>query len=141
MSTKRQFLMGSTIWHEVYENTKCVIMEDTLNQYVDLHNYGSGVKHIYFTHIIVLPTSELHPNFQRYRPRKKEVHFGINLGYEEVKSRTNDEVLQLMGQSFLDSILRYPELKIKDFDHQRFYKEVQKLFAAKGWLKTTQQAA
>lgn len=141
MSTNRQFFMGSAIWHEIYEQTRSVIMEDKLNQHISLQNYGSGVNSIYFTHIVMRPANKNHPDFQRYKPRKKEIHFGINLVYEEVKGSTNTEVLRLMGQSFLNSILLYPELKVKDFDYKRFYTDVQKLFAVNGWLMSERQVA
>lgn len=65
---------------------------------------------------------------------KKELYIQTRLPYELVEQYERPQVLQLMAATYLRTIQRFDELKIKDFNHQQFAKDVEELFEAQGWL-------
>jgi hypothetical protein len=78
--------------------------------------------------------SDFHKERFYYSKKRHEIYIEKNLPYEQVEQATEGEVLQLMAQLYVRLIDDYPNLRLPDFDHRKFKKDVQNLFETQGWL-------
>lgn len=116
-----------------YTNTN--LLGDTLNAHLQLENYGTGVRGIAFIFIVTAPADEIHVESFRYHKKDQEIHAQMRLPYPTVESASLEEVLHLMAQKYLDTMLeKLPHKNIPGFDWSRFTADVQDLFERKGWL-------
>ncbi|MDZ4705803.1 MAG: hypothetical protein SH848_17885 [Saprospiraceae bacterium] len=135
---RRPFVVSGIVWHEVelkvgYVNT--VMMEDILNEHLQLSHYGNGLQGGFaFIFIAARPDQTIQEEKIIYSRKKKELYIQTRLPYELVEQYERPQVLQLMAATYLRTIQRFDQLKIKDFNHQQFAKDVQALFEAQGWL-------
>lgn len=135
------FVFSSASWHEVYDKLSTASIKQVITKNLTLANYTTTVNKIVFIYIATRPNNIRHTEVKKYHPRKKEIHTYLKLDYEKVKVSSKTTVVQMMAQLFLDSILLYPEMKVKDFDYQRFYQDVQALFQEQDWLGKSQVVA
>ena len=61
--------------------------------------------------------------------------FQHKLDYFEVMAATPEEVKAMMARLFLNSILLYKKMHMKNFDHERFYAGVKSLFEKNGLVR------
>jgi hypothetical protein len=115
--------------------TNTILLSDVLNAQLQLESYGEGVKGIAFIFIVTLPADDIHVESFRYRKKNQEIHVQMRLPFAAVKSSSLEEVLHLMAQKYLDTMLeKLLNKNIPEFDWRRFTADVQNLFEQKGWL-------
>lgn len=111
------------------------LLEDTLNQYIQLSNYGEGVKSIGFIFLAVPPNNTLHEQVVEYTRKDKKVFMQLKLPYEQVIQSDKQQVLQLMATTYLHANEHFlNQLHIPNFDSQCFQQDLRQLFESKGWL-------
>ncbi len=127
--------LGAIFWHELAEKSFTVHpIQLTLNEHIDLSDYGTGIQAIRFVAIAVRPTNKIHEAGIEYKPRKKELYINAKLDYKEVEEAPIEDVPKMVAASFVDRINRYEDVGVKDFDTVRFKRDVEQLFAGEGWL-------
>lgn len=122
------------IWHNVSDKMLAALIPfmNVVNEHLSLQNYSRTVQHVVF--LFLVQQSDFHRERFYYNKKRQEIYIEKNLPYEQVEQATEEEVLQLMAQLYLRLIDDYPKLRLPDFDHQKFKRNVQRLFEAQGWL-------
>ncbi len=131
--------IGPILWEDLRDKAFLVnAMEDALNDRFALSDYGSGIRSIHFVPFVLPPSNTLHEEEISYASRKKAFICKVKLDYTEA-GRTNDAGFRAMlAHRFLLAIDAISNYQVKDFDWQRFRKDVQKLFEEKGWFQPTE---
>jgi hypothetical protein len=100
-------------------------IESVLNKCAEEKNYGEGLKEWAFIAIILKSGfDEYYPEIKKYRPKKKEVEFRLKISFEEFLKGDSKIQLKLFAESVLRSLDLMREMKIKDFDLEKFTKDV-----------------
>jgi len=113
------------------------ILEEELNNHFDIQKYSSelkklGVIYKAFAENGVIP----HGNHdKKYKRKDKALVLYLSLSYNDFVNANKELALRLMSELYLVGINLFL-LKWKDFDCNNFYKDVEKLFAAKKWITT-----
>lgn len=111
-------------------------IEELLNQYLKLSTYGEGLIGIAFVYIVTPPIDIIHHDEIIYRAKKKELYIEMRLSYEKVATASKAEVLQMMAQKYLQTFQEQSLWKkLKDFDCEKFSRDIQHLFEGQKWLK------
>ena len=131
---KKSFILNTIHWHEIADKLNVLPIEQALNEHIDLSNYGTGVRRIYFTYIAVRPTNTIHENEARYLAKSKTLDLSLQLSYEHVLTAEPARVLHMMAALFLVSIDLYERFRIKEFDEENFRQDVRNLFEQRGWI-------
>jgi hypothetical protein len=116
------------------ENTG--LLRDALNDHLNLSTYGTGLRGISFFFIVTAPEDKIHHEYTRYSSKERELHLQLRLPYETVLHASREEVLLMMVHTYLNGLKNYlPKKKIQDFDTATFLRDVERFFAAQGWLQ------
>jgi Immunity protein 44 len=97
-----------------------------------LCNYSS-IKNLIVIFVAFSPEAFPEPEKLRFRKSKNEIEIRINIDYEALLQAKEAQTRQLIAKTYLSAISRFLS-KRKDFDYQRFYADVEKLFRANGFL-------
>ncbi len=132
-----QFRFTSITWHELplekaLDDVKAV--EKLLKGNLNIQNYGDEIDYLFFIFIIDLPNS-IHKEGYRFYRQKRHLDFQLKLDYFEVLAATPEDVKAMMANLFLNSILLYKKMRMKNFDSQRFYADVKSLFEKNGLVR------
>lgn len=125
------------IWHELGDKIGVVNLnkiDHLLNNKIALSNYGKGVEKLIFIFIAVQPGDTMHPEETNYIPNEKKLLLYRKLPFEKVEAYSVEEVLRLMADKLLDTIVNLWGQKIPDFNHFRLGQDIQKLFIDLGWV-------
>lgn len=131
---KQEFILTKQTWHEATDNLDVQPIADALNSNIKLSDYGTGIKAVYFTFIVVKPDNPLHENDVRFDKKKKQLEVSLNLSYPHVLSADPSAVLKMMAMLFFVSIDLWEGIEIGGFDLSKFKDDVERLFDVKGWL-------
>lgn len=137
----KDFYFTSITWHEVSDKvvfTNLNVIRQSLNQNISLRSYGTGVHEIAYVFVALRPTNTLHGEMMRYYKTKKEVFIQKKLPFELVEAYSETEVLNLMANTYLQSLEDLIKRKISDFDTKQLCTDVQQLFLTKGWLNVVE---
>ena len=131
------FVVSSVTWHEVPDEVaidNINLIEAALKDHLKLSDYGEIVG-IAFIYIIEQDDEHTHVDSFSYRPKRKEIYTQMSLPYAVVQQSSPEEVLHMMATKYVDTMQEYlSKKKIRNFDAQRFVKDVQELFERQNWL-------
>lgn len=131
------FVVSSVTWHEVPDEVaidNINLIEAALKGHLKLSDYGEIVG-IAFIYIIEQDDEHTHVDSFSYRPKRKEIYTQMSLPYAVVQQSSPEEVLHMMAAKYVDTMQEYlSKKKIRNFDAQRFVKDVQELFERQNWL-------
>ncbi len=120
---------GAIFWKDVFEKAFFIPpLGDLLDKNITLEDYGEGLKRIWFVPIADRPTSTMHEEGMEFKPRKKELYISAKLDYESVVNASKEGVQKMVVTAFLEMIDRYEEVGVKNFDIERFKKDVEEVF-------------
>jgi hypothetical protein len=69
-----------------------------------------------------------------YRPKKREVSISMVIPFEVTIREDKAEILRIVSNGLLESILQFKELGVKDFDIDAFHHEVLNICKDNNWL-------
>lgn len=75
----------------------------------------------------------------KYTKSKKKLELTVSLSYIEVKSASNDELIEIVKRGVLKSYNKVNSLNIKDFDIDAFYKDLGILLSNREWINHTEK--
>ena len=142
MQRTGQFRFTSITWHELplekaLDDVKTV--EKMLKDNLNLKNYGDEIDYVFFIFVIIFPHNINHPEHHRFYRQKRYLDFQLKLDYFEVMAATPEEVRAMMATLFLNSILLYKKMRLKNFDYARFYADVKSLFEKNGLVREAKE--
>jgi hypothetical protein len=106
--------------HEISEekSVDCYqAVEELLNEHLNLKSYRDEIDYLFFVFLIHLPNQKVHTEHHRFYRQKRYLDFQLKLDYFEVMAATPEEVKAMMARLFLNSILLYKKMRMKNFDH------------------------
>lgn len=133
------FKFTTIAWHEVggkiaFDNL--IQLENAINERITLANYGNNITSIFFIFVADHPPVRLHPERVEYNKKKHDIFMRLHLPYDLVEKYNEAQVMQLMASFYLNAMETHlPQLRIPDFDYQRFVADVGALFEEKGWME------
>lgn len=105
-------------------------------------NYGRGLTKAIFGIGCSGPLSDAWRNIEtgtvsqlKYTKSKKMLELTVSLNYNEVKIASNDELIEILKRGISKSQEKVKPLKIKDFNLDAFYKDLEVLLDDREWLK------
>jgi len=141
MQRTGQFRFTGIVWHEMPKGQTIDnynYLEELLNTHLNLKNYGDEFDYIFFVFLIDLPNT-IHTEHHRFYRQKRHLDFQLKLDYFEVIAATPEEVKAMMATLFLNSILLYKKMRLKNFDYARFYADVKSLFEKNGLVREAKE--
>jgi Immunity protein 44 len=96
-------------------------------------DYSPSIQSFGIIIVAFSPEAFPEPEKLRFRKSKNEIEIRINIDYEALLQANEAQTRQLIAKTYLSAISRFLS-KRKDFDYQRFYEDVEKLFRANGFL-------
>ncbi len=81
------------------------------------------------------PNKKIYTEHHRFYRQKRYLDFQLKLDYFEVMAATPEEVKVMMATLFLNSILLYKKMRLKNFDYVRFYADVKSLLEKNGLVR------
>jgi len=122
-----------------------VELSNKLSKYFSDKNYGADVKELLIGTISVAPEFEFFtkprkPRYTLYRRYVKEevefiedklFGFSLKLDYDRIKNQSDEQNRKMLAKEILQSLSNLDSLpkKVKDFDKERFIKDMQAYFA------------
>jgi hypothetical protein len=71
----------------------------------------------------------------KYTKSKRQLELTVSLGYDEVKSANDDQLIEVVKKGLLMSYDAVASVHIKDFDIDAFYRDLEELLTDREWLK------
>lgn len=132
------FVVSGKIWHEVKDLFLFNFGKfyNLLNKNLNIEKYGTSIKGLAYIFIAMQPEDKIHKERTSYSNKKKELYIQQKLDYHKVIASSEQEVLRMMAATYLDTFAEFQHPRVKDFDSQRFHKDVQKLFLDLGWVES-----
>jgi Immunity protein 44 len=109
-------------------------VERELNAAVGSESYGTGVIEWALIYIIMDQVDPNFPEVRRYKKRKQEVEFRLKVDHQAFKEAGALAQRKLLSETILRSIDLSRELKISDFDAERFKKDVVQALKKNEWV-------
>jgi len=129
------FKFTAIAWYEVDNKINLLDFKVELNKRIKLSDYGDNIKEIIFIFVADHPPVRLHPERVEYNKKKHDIFMRLHLPYDLVEQYDEAQVMQLMASFYLNAMETYlPQLRIPDFDYQRFVADVRALFEEKEWV-------
>lgn len=97
-------------------------------------DYGKGIKLIVFMPMAVSDELIYHPEHKKYRPRAKRLELSLKLDYDRFAAADEREAVRMTAELFYNAIDEYEALGVKDFDTDRFRKDIRDFFIKNGYL-------
>lgn len=115
-----------------------VNVQNELNSIINELDYGNGLNE-YALLYKVYPESLLSDGFlaedlSKYYPRKKRVLINPLLEHKSFIKKDEISRIRLICSEILKGINRLSELGVKNFEIDKFHKDVKSVFYEKGWL-------
>lgn len=120
---------------DVYEPLRLASreVERELNAAVGSESYGTGVIEWALIYIIMDQVDPNFPEVRRYKKRKREVEFRLKVDHQAFKEADVLAQRKLLSETVLRSIKLSGELKIADFDVERFKRDVVQALKKNEW--------
>ena len=110
------------------------LLEQLLNANVQLAAYGPGVAGIAVVFVGTAPEDVIHEEEISFEPATREGYLQLRLPYTALEPATEQEVLELMAQRYLQGLRDLAVVaQATDFDWARLVRDVQDLFVAEGF--------
>lgn len=111
-------------------------LHGVLNDHIKLSDYGRGVEGIAFIFVVQQPDDTFHEEKLTYNEQEKELVAQYKIDPALLTDLSEEEVLQLMAQTYLSKIEEFERLDISEFDALGFEEDVRRLFEGERWLLT-----
>ena len=109
------------------------LLEQLLNATVQLAAYGTGVAGIAGVFLGTVPEDVVHEEEISFDPSTREAYLQLRLPYAALEPATEQEVLGLMAQRYLQGLRDLARVaQAADFDWARLVRDVQGLFVDEG---------
>ena len=108
-------------------------VEQALNASVASEDYGAGVSKWALVYIIMDEDDPAYPEVRRYKKRTGVVEFRLKVNHRAFKEATALTQRKLLAAAILRSLDLFGELKIADFDAERFKKDVVQALTKNKW--------
>ena len=109
-------------------------VEQALNTTVSPQDYGTGVIKWALIYIIMDENDPNYPEIRRYKKRKCEVEFRLKVDHQAFKEGDALAQRKLLAAAVLRSIDLAGELKIADFDTERFKRDIVQTLEKNEWV-------
>lgn len=127
----------SKYWHELSEELagSYFVIRQVLAQKITLSDYGTGVKSI-LCFFVCLPYDDPNNEHERFYARDNGLDIVRKLDYDIFRQLKNEDAVKLQAQIFLAALEKVKNRKkpLKNFDFNRFYGDIEKLFKENGWV-------
>lgn len=134
----KEFFCSGEIWHEVADKVDTSAIWFALEEDLKMIDYSPIVKEYATFYVCRLPNSPfLRPEDGWYSRKKQIVYQSFNLDYLQVEAVSQEELLAIMAQKYLDGIPKIKTfwgMKSTPFDTDKFYLDAKNLFEKKGFL-------
>jgi hypothetical protein len=135
---KYEFGFTSKTWHElsVSLSLSYVEIKNLLNSNLNLAAYGHGLSHI-LTFFVCVPFRDKNKEHIRFYANDKGLDIVRQLDYATFSQLSLENALKMQANVFLQALNKVRKRKkaIPDFDFERFYADVEKLFAENRWIE------
>ena len=99
--------------------------EDTLNEHLQLSDYGSGIVKLFFVFLGVPVSNDFHQGKIKYTKSEKHLEIALHLPYDDLVKADEVKTYELMCDLFVDAIEDMEEMPpTGDFDFNRLYVDV-----------------
>lgn len=132
---ERQIYVSSRLWHEIHPKVDLRPFIFGLHEGIDLSKYGEGLKKFYFTFIIVTPADKVNRPYTHYSRKEKAIDIAVAIPYEKAETATEEELIKMMEQAYLEGIDLIGTRIKRDFDVAAFRKDVEAIFAEDKWYE------
>jgi hypothetical protein len=117
------------------KSDEAIDFQETVEGFLSDKDYGSGVVEFMLVLKLLIPEhAALWLGGEYYRPRKREVLFNPTFDPILVVQTSKAEWYRMICMELLSSVLRFPEIGVKNFDHLALHRDLEGLFREKGWL-------
>lgn len=110
------------------------VVEKVLNTSLGSEDYGTGVMKWALIYIIMDEDDPNYPEVRRYRKRTHEVEFRLKVDHQAFKEGDVFAQRKLLAAAVLRSIDLSGQLKITDFDAERFKADVVQALKKNNWV-------
>lgn len=117
---RNDFELTAIIWHEVQNKINVEPLETLLNNHLNLSDYGSRIKKIYFVFIAVRPQNKLHENKLEFHSNSGRLEVALQLNYKDVVNSNKKEIQVMMTRLILGAVELYKGISKVDFDWKKF---------------------
>ncbi len=108
-------------------------VEQALNASVASEDYGAGVTEWALIYIIMDEDDPAYPEVRRYKKRTGVVEFRLKVDHQAFKEGDALTQRKLLAAAILRSLDLSGELKISDFDAERFKRDLVQALTKKEW--------
>jgi hypothetical protein len=109
-------------------------IEQALNTSVSSQDYGAGVSKWALIYILMDEDDPAYPEVRRYKKRTGVVEYRLKVDYHAFKEADADSQRKLLAAAILRSIDLSGQLRITDFDIDRFKSDVLHVLKKNGWV-------
>lgn len=103
--------------------------EDTLNEHLQLSDYGNGIAKLFFVFLGVPISNEFHQGKIKYTAAEKHLEIALHLPYDDLVAANEEKAFELMCDLFIDVIEDMEEIPpTEDFDFNHLYRDALNLF-------------
>lgn len=106
------------------------LLSDKLQSYFLVKSYGLGIETLVVGIICVKPEFDFFFKVRKkYSKKRKLLEYDIKLDHAKVLAADQNELVEIIRDGILGSFAVFDELKIKDFDAERFKSDMVDFFA------------
>ena len=103
------------------------LIKELLNKHLNLSDYTKELSEIVFVYLASSPEISIpEKDFKKYRRKHKCLEIGVNIDYQCICKADKENSLKILAETYLKGIKT--NMRYKDFDHNKFYKDVKQLF-------------
>ena len=129
-----QFYFNKIVHPEAVTYLESEALGDLLELNIDLDQYGTGLRHIYFTILADDPEDKMEGALIDYNPDDKYIETTLPVSYPGLLLMNQQYNRSLLAMLFLTSLKFYEKVGLTDFDILTFHRDVKALFWQEGWL-------
>jgi hypothetical protein len=129
-----QFYFNKIVHPDAVTYLESEALGDLLELNIDLDQYGTGLRHIYFTILADDPEDKMEGALIDYNPDEKYIETTLPVSYPGLLLMNQQYNRSLLALLFLTSLKFYEKVGLGDFDVQTFHRDVKSLFWQEGWL-------
>ena len=99
--------------------------EDTLNEHLQLSDYGSGIVKLFFVFLGVPKDNDFHQEKIKYSIAEKHLEIAMHLSYDDLIVADEEKTFRLMCDLLVETIKQMDEFSLtEDFDFNQLYVDV-----------------